>query len=130
MADEVLIVDDDMINRLVMKKMLGKHQITAHEAENGMDALRMLNDEHSILHVILDLNMPVMDGYTFLQHLNDEEKFGALKIHVMSCINPDVFKSNLNTRSIDPKQIVGFYEKPFKVEGFIENLVNNKEAQS
>ena len=57
----VLIVDDNSINRDVLRKLL-KDELETVEAENGKEALQLLN-EHSrkFSAILLDLIMPVMD---------------------------------------------------------------------
>ncbi|MEG0756396.1 MAG: diguanylate cyclase, partial [Oscillospiraceae bacterium] len=73
-ARTVLIVDDGEINRIVLKKILGG-QFSCLEAENGQEALAILQShENQVDIILLDINMPVMDGKTFLQrkqHLPD-----------------------------------------------------------
>lgn len=57
----VLVVDDNEMNRLVASTVLENQGITAREAVNGADAMRMLQQENFDL-VLMDLQMPVMDG--------------------------------------------------------------------
>lgn len=63
---KILVVDDSMLNRQVVSKILAdRYEIV--EAENGLQALDMLREKGSeISLVILDIDMPVMDGFTFL----------------------------------------------------------------
>ncbi|MEG2119049.1 MAG: EAL domain-containing protein, partial [Pseudoflavonifractor sp.] len=63
----VLIVDDAAINRTILKKIL-QDDFLFLEAENGADALTLLQEEQSKIDLILlDISMPVMDGKEFLQ---------------------------------------------------------------
>jgi len=65
---QVLIVDDSRVIRNVAKRILQSLDFTTREAENGLDALNacrvMMPDA-----ILLDWNMPVMDGITFLDAL-------------------------------------------------------------
>ena len=65
----VLIVEDNEINREVLHKLLAsEYQVL--EAENGQAALEVLQSRHEeIALILLDINMPVMDGYTFLSRM-------------------------------------------------------------
>ncbi|MEG0750699.1 MAG: EAL domain-containing protein [Oscillospiraceae bacterium] len=63
----VLIVDDEEINRIILKKIL-KDQFCCLEAKNGEDAMKVLRDKSNQIDLILlDISMPVMDGKEFLQ---------------------------------------------------------------
>jgi CheY-like chemotaxis protein len=69
----ILLVDDDNIFNFINTKVLQKSGIAneIHTAENGKEALNLLNEYYtgtaSLPDVILlDLNMPVMDGFSFL----------------------------------------------------------------
>ncbi len=59
----VLIVEDNKLNQMVMKKILGSSpNVTFEVANNGQEALDMLREKAYDL-VLMDLQMPVMDGY-------------------------------------------------------------------
>ncbi|MEG0914362.1 MAG: response regulator, partial [Christensenellaceae bacterium] len=63
----ILVVDDSTVNRAILSKILSK-KYTVLEAEDGQIALTMLNEHFDeIAAVMLDLVMPIMDGYTALQ---------------------------------------------------------------
>lgn len=66
----ILVVDDDRNTRRLMRAVLEPEGYTVTEAENGEDALGVLDREHVDL-VILDIMMPVMDGYEFTRTLRD-----------------------------------------------------------
>ena len=66
----ILVVDDDRNTRRLMRAVLEPEGYTVTEAENGEDALGVLDREHVDL-VILDVMMPVMDGYEFTRTLRD-----------------------------------------------------------
>lgn len=59
----VLIVDDDAINRMVLRSILSLHQHRIIEANSGADALQLLQAHNDIDIVILDVMMPGMNGY-------------------------------------------------------------------
>lgn len=58
----ILIVDDNRTNQLVAKAMLGESGFRAEVASNGKEAVALVADKHYDL-VLMDCNMPVMDGY-------------------------------------------------------------------
>jgi two-component system, chemotaxis family, chemotaxis protein CheY len=63
----VLVVDDSAVSRSIVIKSLPPHwDIAITQASNGCEALAALSEKHHAV-VLLDLNMPVMDGYQFLE---------------------------------------------------------------
>ena len=72
MIAHVLVVDDDPIQRRLLKNSVERHGHIAHLAENGLVALDFLQAGTEQVNVIvLDLMMPEMDGLTFLAHLRE-----------------------------------------------------------
>ena len=66
---KILIVDDSEMNREILKAILGEgYKYT--EAEDGAQALRMLRQDMNIDLMLLDINMPKVDGFTVLEYMN------------------------------------------------------------
>jgi CheY-like chemotaxis protein/HPt (histidine-containing phosphotransfer) domain-containing protein len=60
----ILLVEDSAFNRMVVRSMLGGSDVALHEAEHGADAMaRLCVQDYDI--ILLDLRMPVMDGFAF-----------------------------------------------------------------
>ncbi|WP_445748063.1 response regulator [Polaribacter sp.] len=59
---KILIVDDDMINRMLATFILKKYQVIISEAGNGEEAIQYLNNNSCDL-VLMDIQMPILDGY-------------------------------------------------------------------
>ena len=66
----ILVVDDDKNTRLLLKAVLQAENYTVFTAENGENALEVMDREHIDL-VVLDIMMPKMDGYTFTKTLRE-----------------------------------------------------------
>lgn len=83
----VLIVDDTTLNRVMMTEILKKNisDITFLEAENGEEALQQIYEKEIDL-VILDLNMPIKDGYDVLKEIKEDDRYVDLPIIVNSSI--------------------------------------------
>lgn len=64
----ILIADDDKNTRLLLKTVLEEGKYVVYTAENGVDALRVIDHEHIDL-VVLDIMMPKMDGYELTELL-------------------------------------------------------------
>lgn len=66
----ILVVDDDRNTRVYFEAVLRNNGYTVTVAENGEDALNVMDKEHIDL-VVLDIMMPKMDGYEFTKTLRD-----------------------------------------------------------
>jgi DNA-binding response OmpR family regulator len=64
------VVDDDKNTRMLLSAVLQAENYTVFTAENGEDALNVMDKEHIDL-VVLDVMMPKMDGYTFTKLLRE-----------------------------------------------------------
>lgn len=68
----ILVVDDNKHTRRLFKAVLENENYTVFTAENGIDALRVMDEEHIDL-VVLDIMMPKMDGYEFTKILRENQ---------------------------------------------------------
>ena len=82
MKSVILLVEDDAVNRKILMNILSKDYCVI-EAENGQEALQIL-DMHpgKVDAVILDLVMPVMDGFEFLVQCNRSELYRDIPVVV------------------------------------------------
>jgi CheY-like chemotaxis protein len=82
------IVDDDAIFVFVLKKLLEKNGNFGKmvDFKNGNDAIDILFSKESQLPcvILLDLNMPIIDGWQFLDQLEDSELKEQLNVYIMS----------------------------------------------
>ena len=67
---QILVVDDDKNTRMLLKAVLQAENYRVFTAENGEDALVVLDKEHIDL-AVLDIMMPKMDGYAFTRLLRE-----------------------------------------------------------
>ncbi len=80
----VLIVDDELVNRKILAKILGSDYEILNAA-NGQQALDILrSDEQSISLILLDLLMPNMDGYEFMSIVSEDESLKRIPIIVLT----------------------------------------------
>ena len=80
---KVLIVEDDPDARNLMSAWLESEVGELKTANNGQEALNLLDDFRPDV-IFLDLQMPVMDGPTFLQHLRADDRFAQLPVIVIT----------------------------------------------
>lgn len=83
---KILLVEDDLNIATIYKIKLEHSGYTFKHGENGLEALKLLEDFVPDL-VLLDLMMPVMDGETFLKILRKNLKYTNLPVIVLTNIN-------------------------------------------
>ena len=117
MALNVLVVDDDMINRMLLKTLLKKHPKVGNivEAENGSDALDKLKNDKSINLILLDIMMPIVDCIEFLKIFRADMANSHIPVIVLS--TDDTKK----TESFD-SGANDFIRKPVKEEALFSKM--------
>jgi CheY-like chemotaxis protein len=120
----ILIVDDDLISRVMLRKTMEQLDFEVFEADNGEIALEIIENNEKIVLVSLDLNMPIMDGYTFLSEINKSDLKSRLKIFVTSCYSRKDFLKATLENDIDTTAVKNYFEKPFLMESFSETMLS------
>jgi two-component system, chemotaxis family, chemotaxis protein CheY len=122
---KILIVDDsELIHnmyRLILQRFHGCHLV---EAMNGREALDKLALESDIDLVLLDINMPVMNGIQFLESVHSDGRIAKLPIIIVSTEGKE--EDTLRGLSLGAR---GYVVKPFKPStllGLIDAVVNQK----
>jgi two-component system chemotaxis response regulator CheY len=78
---KLLLVDDSATMRRIQRTQLNNLGITdIIEAGNGEEAYSMLTANMPLDFIMLDWNMPVMDGFTFLKKVRENSAYAAIKI--------------------------------------------------
>jgi CheY-like chemotaxis protein len=114
----ILLIEDDELDVISVTRTLKKigTEYTLCTAYNGKEALSLLNDPaHPIvpLVILLDLNMPKMNGVEFLKIIRDDARFNDVKVFVMTT------SSEPNDRTISENLgISGYIIKPL---GYTDN---------
>jgi PAS domain S-box-containing protein len=79
----VLLVEDNLVNQLVAKELLMSLKASVTIAENGQRALELL-DEKTFDVVLMDIQMPIMDGLTATKEIRKQAKYHDLPIIAMT----------------------------------------------
>jgi CheY-like chemotaxis protein len=77
---KVLIVEDDMRTMFAMARLLAGHGVHPVKAENGGRALELLREHPDVDLVLLDMMMPVLDGYETLRRVRAQPQFETLPV--------------------------------------------------
>lgn len=106
----VLVVDDDLTNRMVLCALLKESGFSTIEAVNGEDAVRVV-DEQYIDIILLDVMMPVMDGYQAAKVIKSRLKRFVPIIFVTAMTDEDALVKCVNSGGDDflTKPITIFY---------------------
>lgn len=125
---KILIVDDNQVNRAILRKILAD-TYEVLEAENGQKALEIAEAEaQNIVAVLLDIVMPIMNGYEFLKERNKNKTIASVPVIVLSqAENREAEIKALECGASD------FLKKPYEpiiIKRRIENLVKLHDAIS
>jgi hypothetical protein len=77
---KVLVVDDDIRNIFAMTSLLERHGMEVISAENGRDAIDILQSKPGVDVVLMDIMMPEMDGYDTMRAIRQMAEYRALPI--------------------------------------------------
>ena len=117
----ILLVEDDEVDIMNVQRAFRKNNINnpLFIARNGLEALEMLHSQQIPKpHVIiLDINMPKMNGLEFLQAMRAEENLKRISVFVMTTSNEDSDK--LNAYNLN---VAGYILKPLSFEKFLNSM--------
>ncbi len=122
MSVNVLIVDDSVTIRLMIKKVLsislGDVLGNVYEASDGISALSKIADNDITL-MMVDLNMPRMNGMQLISRLKSNPKYSDIPIVVISTEG-----SEERIKELEELGISGYIRKPFRPEQIREILAD------
>ncbi len=113
MSSNVLIVDDSATIRAMVKKTMrlaGLDVAEIYEAANGIEALAQLGD-HTVSAVLLDINMPTMNGIQLLTRIKEDHRLRDIPIVIASTEG-----SEERIRMLEEIGAFGYVRKPFQPE--------------
>ncbi|MEA4971600.1 MAG: EAL domain-containing protein [Candidatus Metalachnospira sp.] len=124
---KILIVDDQPINRQILCKLLCAEYDTI-SASNGKEALDILHKEKlGISAILLDIVMPILDGYSVLAELKKDEVLCNIPVIVATQKYGD--KSEEKALSLGASDFVTKPYKPEIIRHRLRNLINMHEAR-
>ena len=89
----VLVVEDNAVNRIIAEEMQQSLGLNIIEAEDGLEALDVLS-RRSVDLVLMDCQMPVMDGYTSTLHIRDRERRQRLPRTPIVALTADAYEED------------------------------------
>ena len=115
----ILLVEDDQVDVMTVRRALKELHVTnrLEHMENGEDALAFLRDttkDRPCL-ILLDLNMPIMNGIEFLQEVKSDAELKCMPVVVLT--TSDEQKDKLESFKLG---IAGYMRKPVDYRQFVE----------
>ena len=120
---QILLVEDDQVDIMNVKRAFSKQGIgnPLHIASNGLEALDMLRGPNALdplpQIILLDINMPKMNGLEFLRELRNDEALRGLIVFVLTTSNQDKDK-----REACDLNVAGYIIKPVDFQAFLTTV--------
>ena len=112
---EILVVEDDLAIRRLVKMVLSRKGYRVEEAADGIEAVLKLGvREYDV--IILDLMMPNLDGFAFMNTLEENEPARLKNIIVTSAASPNVIKDRIRGTPFD------VLPKPFDINDLVDRV--------
>ncbi|WP_309496719.1 response regulator [Sulfurovum sp.] len=108
----ILIVEDNMMNQKAILDILGKSKMKLSVANNGQEAIEFLSTAQKRINIVLmDINMPVMDGYRAAEIMRKSHRFDQTAIIFLTAL-----ASEHEVEKMLDSGMNGFLSKPVKIE--------------
>jgi len=112
-AHRVLVVEDNGNARESLLMLLEAQGFEAEGAENGREALRVLREGYDACLILLDLMMPIMDGWTFRVEQRHDPQLADIPVAVLTAtVNPGQEAQRLGA--------VAAFQKPLDIDRLLE----------
>jgi chemosensory pili system protein ChpA (sensor histidine kinase/response regulator) len=112
----VMVVDDSITVRKVTTRLLERHDYRVVSAKDGVDALNQLNESQPDV-VLLDVEMPRMDGFELATNMRNDEKLKNIPVIMITSRTGD--KHRERAFNIGVNMYMG---KPFNEDELLENI--------
>ena len=112
----ILYVEDNPANRMLIRRILGAEGYTVHEAESATQTFEVLQTLQPDL-ILMDINMPEMDGYTLTARIRALPKMGIVPIVALTA---NVMKGD-RERSLEAG-CDGYIQKPIDIDTIAEQV--------
>ena len=116
MKAKILVIEDNEQNMYLVTFILEKHDYQVFQAKNGIDGISLASQQKPDL-ILLDIQLPIMDGYTVARELRKKDELEktpiiAVTSYAMSGDRENALKAGCS----------GYIEKPINPETFITQI--------
>ncbi|MEJ1409841.1 MAG: response regulator, partial [Candidatus Sedimenticola sp. (ex Thyasira tokunagai)] len=114
----IMVVDDSITVRKVTGRLLERHGMNVITAKDGVDALAVLQDHRPDM-MLLDIEMPRMDGFELARHMRNSEQLGNIPIIMITSRTGD--KHRTHALELGVKRYLG---KPYQEKDLMDNILS------
>ncbi len=122
--ETVMVVDDSITMRRVASKLLERHNYEVVTAKDGVDALAQLEDVRPDV-MLLDIEMPRMDGFELATHMQNEENYARIPIIMITSRTGEKHRD----RALEIG-VTNYMGKPYQEDELIETIESALSARS
>ncbi|TGA64677.1 hybrid sensor histidine kinase/response regulator [Dichelobacter nodosus] len=115
-ARQVLVVDDSVTMRKVSTRLLERNDYVVQTAKDGLDAIEVLNEFMPDV-ILLDIEMPRMDGFEFAAHVRQNAMYNDVPIIMVTSRTGDKHRERA-----DKIGVQGYLGKPYREDVLIETI--------
>lgn len=118
----ILHVEDDQVDKMVIERVIKRLKLTnnllhASNGEEALDVLRGTNGKEKLEHlpqvILLDINMPKMNGLEFLKELRSDPSISSISVFVLTTSNDD-----FDRKEAYEYNVAGYFVKPVDIGQF------------
>lgn len=113
----VLYIDDDMANRILVRRILMAEGILLDEAENARDGIRKAIDARPDI-ILMDISMPDMDGLTATQNIRNIPDIAETPVIALTANAMAGDRETFLAAGCD-----GYISKPIDIDTFVDNIL-------
>lgn len=113
---DILIVDDSVSVRTVVSRLMERQGWQVQTAKDGVEAVEKLHDYQPDL-VVLDIEMPRMNGYEFMSVFRSRERFSRTPVIMLTSRMAQKYKAKAESLGVN-----GYMSKPYADEDFIAEV--------
>lgn len=115
----VLVVEDDLSNQELARSVLGIYygaDVTI--VDNGRDALDLLQSEFNPSFILMDLSMPVMDGFTAYREIRQKDAYDGIPVIALTAHAMKAHRQKVEAAGFD-----GYITKPFMAKELVGQII-------
>jgi len=116
---KILLIEDDLIEKMKFQKVIEnlKVEINLTTKDNGQEGLEYLNDGDYPSLILLDLNMPEMNGIEFLRHMYNSTQLKHIPVVILS-----TSENSKDLKKCYELGIAGYIIKPLRYEDYVQTI--------
>jgi two-component system cell cycle response regulator DivK len=119
----ILVAEDNAVNRELVRELLETHGYSVFEASNGQEALQMITESIPDL-LLLDLGMPVLDGFGVIRQVRDNPAWATLPVLALTAYAMQGDRDRIIGSGFD-----GYLSKPINSGALLKELTRLLETR-